>query len=196
MNFESAWSLVGDDEDYATNYRAFKAFNQDLADQYVELLMMDSFCLNADRHTNNYGILRDIQSGQVLKMAPNFDNNIALVSNGYDKRPRQPDLFGQLLAELEADEQAVSSYAQRHLLPRVTPDLIAKCCVQTGEAIDIAYIQQFVMAGYEQTPIPTLLAPRHLQRRSLQSICVQAKEAAAKANIEKADAPSVEQELN
>lgn len=30
-----------------------------------------------------YGILRDRETGEVLRMAPNFDNNLALISRGY-----------------------------------------------------------------------------------------------------------------
>ena len=67
--------------------------DRSLADQYVELLMMDAFCLNADRHTNNYGVLRDPDSGKVLRLAPNFDNNIALISTGYLDKPRGADLL-------------------------------------------------------------------------------------------------------
>ena len=80
-----------------------------------------TFCLNADRHTNNYGVLRDPDSGKVLRLAPNFDNNIALISNGYLDKPRGADLLTGSLCELERGERAVSLYASRHPLPVTHP---------------------------------------------------------------------------
>ena len=149
MNFEPAAYLVGDDEDYVTNYEAFQEFGEGIADQYVELLLMDAFCRNADRHTYNYGLLRDQKTSQVLSMAPNFDHNIALVARGYDDSPRKSDLMMEFLVELEGQTHAVSRYLSRHPKPIITPELIAQGCIQTGMTVDVDYVQQFVMAGYK-----------------------------------------------
>lgn len=162
LNFEPAFSFVGEDEDYLRNYRTFQQLGQSLADQYVELLMMDAFCLNGDRHTNNYGVLRDTDTGEIKSLAPNFDNNIALISNGYLDKPRGADLLTNSLCDLERGERAISLYASRHPLPVVTPELIAACCAKTGEDVDVAYVQQFVMAGYFNTPVPQLISQRHM----------------------------------
>lgn len=37
---------------------------------------MDALCYNIDRHTFNFGILR--KDGDVIGLAPNFDNNLSL----------------------------------------------------------------------------------------------------------------------
>lgn len=57
--------------------------SKDVAKQYLLLLWMDTVCYNMDRHTENFGVLRDVNSGEILSLAPNYDNNIALISNGY-----------------------------------------------------------------------------------------------------------------
>ena len=152
LNFEPAAYLVGDDEDYETNYHAFLRFGQKMADQYVELLLMDTICRNADRHTYNYGLLRDQQTGEVVSLAPNFDNNIALISGGMDDGPRRPDLLTELLEEFEAATGAVTDYLARHTLPALTSEQIARCCEATGIPVDMEYIQQFVLAGWNMTP--------------------------------------------
>ena len=152
LNFEPAAYLVGDDEDYKTNYHAFLRFGQKVADQYVELLLMDTICRNADRHTYNYGLLRDQQTGEVVSLAPNFDNNIALISGGMDDGPRRPDLLTELLEEFEAATGAVTDYLARHKLPALTPERIARCCEATGIPVDVEYIQQFVLVGWNMTP--------------------------------------------
>lgn len=95
--------MFGDDEDYVTNYEAFQKFGERIADQYVELLLMDAFCRDADRHTYNYGLLRDQKTGKVLSMAPNFDHNIALVARGYDDSPRKSDLMMEYRSVLYSD---------------------------------------------------------------------------------------------
>lgn len=149
-NLEPASSLVGDNEDYDDNYKAFSAYGQKIADDYVQIIIMDTIVRNADRHTNNYGLLRDADTGEVICMAPNFDNNIALISNGYDKEPRSTDLFGQLLREFEEQTHAVSACFKRHPLAQISAALIKSCCKKTGIKADEQYIEQFVTAGYNQ----------------------------------------------
>lgn len=147
-NFEPAAYLVGDDEDYVKNYKAFLSFGEHIADQYIEILLMDAFCRNADRHTYNYGLLRDQKTGSIISMAPNFDNNIALIARGLDTFARKNDLLMDLLVELEQETNAVSAYFTRHPKPIITPQIIAQCCIETGIDVDVSYIQQFVMTGY------------------------------------------------
>ena len=122
-------------------------------DRYVELLLMDTICRNADRHTYNYGLLRNQQTGEVVSLAPNFDNNIALISGGMDDGPRRPDLLTELLEEFEAATGAVTDYTARHEIPTLTPELIAQCCEKTGIPVDAEYMQQFVLAGWSTTPL-------------------------------------------
>ena len=87
LNFEPAAAIVGDDEDYALNYERLAAIKPTLGKEYLDILFLDALCFNMDRHTKNYGVLRDRTTGEVLCMAPNFDNNIALVSRGYGSDP-------------------------------------------------------------------------------------------------------------
>ena len=35
---------------------------------------------NADRHAGNFGVLRDVDTGKVLGLAPNYDNNLSLLA--------------------------------------------------------------------------------------------------------------------
>ena len=37
--------------------------------------------MNTDRHIRNYGIIRSSVTGEIIRMAPNFDNNQAYLSN-------------------------------------------------------------------------------------------------------------------
>lgn len=153
LNYEPAYSFMGDDDSYTSNYKALEKYGAKVQDEYVEMILLDTYCLNADRHTFNYGLLRDIESGEVISLAPNFDNNIALIYGGYSTKPRSKDLLGEELFKLEKETGAISKYLSRNSLPKVTADMIDKAIDATCVAVDRAYIHQFVKAGYEQTPV-------------------------------------------
>ena len=82
-DLEPAVAFVGENEDYTYSYKKLLEFSPVIASDFVKLIFMDTLCYNMDRHTNNYGVLRDSKTGEVVKLAPNFDNNIALISRGY-----------------------------------------------------------------------------------------------------------------
>ncbi len=153
VNYEAAYGWMGENEDYIENYRCFAEMGDDFADRYVELILMDSFCRNADRHTENYGILRDVETGEALRLAPNFDNNIALLYNGYSETERKPDLFGRLLHELEDETKAISIYLSRNPKPVITDEMVERCIQETGFEVDKEYVKRFIKIGYEQTPL-------------------------------------------
>ncbi len=46
---------------------------------FREMVVMDAVCVNVDRHAGNYGFLVHNDTGEVLGMAPLFDQNMALL---------------------------------------------------------------------------------------------------------------------
>lgn len=132
-NFEPAAAIVGEEEDYAFNYTKLSLLGSSIGPQYLDILYMDALCFNMDRHTQNYGILRDRETGKIIGMAPNFDNNIALISRGYVGDASRTngfliDLFVELLSQCHlsyhppaVDTSIVQSIAQE-ILPDETVD--------------------------------------------------------------------------
>lgn len=119
-DFEPAYAIMLDEEDYGENYRNIKALCPKAAMQYVGMVYLDSLVFNMDRHTNNYGFLRDRQTGKVLGLAPLFDHNIALVSRGYPSSASQKGgMLSSLFVELIREEPAALSdlYALELTLP-------------------------------------------------------------------------------
>ena len=51
------------------------------------MIFLDTIVANPDRHTNNFGLLRDTNTGMLMSLAPNFDNNMALIARGYPSKP-------------------------------------------------------------------------------------------------------------
>lgn len=78
-NFDPAIGFIGDNyDDYIFCYEKLQAFGQQFADDYVKLLYVDAICRNVDRHSGNFGVLRDPDTGEAIRLSPNYDNNIAL----------------------------------------------------------------------------------------------------------------------
>ncbi len=67
-----------DDVVYQNIHRLGEAFERD----FRRILLADALFMNTDRHTRNFGILRSVLTGEILRMAPNFDNNQAYKANG------------------------------------------------------------------------------------------------------------------
>ena len=84
-NFEDMKGLIGESgyADYNAVYEKIKnMFGDEAAIEYVKLIYIDAICCNQDRHSKNFGILRDIDSGAFVSLAPNFDYNISLFGDG------------------------------------------------------------------------------------------------------------------
>ena len=84
-NFEPIKSLMGDNEVYNDVFNVLVNINKEIAKDYLKIIYLDTLCFNMDRHNFNYGLLRDPDLGEIIMLAPNFDNNIALILN--DKYP-------------------------------------------------------------------------------------------------------------
>lgn len=151
VNFESMRSLTGDDEDYSKNFDCLYQLFPVLAKDYLKLIYMDTLCYNMDRHTGNYGLLRDVRTGQILKMAPNFDNNIALISRGYPKDvERKSDRLISFLSEfLKQNSQAKRMYDSLKI-PTVTEKMIDAAMDGIPGEVNREYVKQFVLSGQQQ----------------------------------------------
>lgn len=78
---EEANGFIRDYADFEENYRFFRSLGEDMAEEYKKILFVDALCMNVDRHDHNYGILRDPETGNIIGMAPNYDNNLSLYTN-------------------------------------------------------------------------------------------------------------------
>ena len=78
-SFRYAFSDVSDDD------RVIMANISTLGEKcrtaWKRILLSDALFLNTDRHMRNFGVIRSTHSGEVLRLAPNFDNNQAYRAN-------------------------------------------------------------------------------------------------------------------
>lgn len=150
-NFESAESLVGDDEDYCKNFDVFYSISEDLAENYLKLIYLDTVCMNMDRHTKNYGVLRDPKTGDIVKLAPNYDNNIALISRGYPRfiKRKNDTLIDLFIELLENSKEALRLFKDLNI-PVITDELIRRCISETSFDVDGDKISEFVLNGQKR----------------------------------------------
>ncbi|HBN85954.1 MAG TPA: hypothetical protein DDZ89_19175 [Clostridiales bacterium] len=120
-DFEPAAGIIGEEINYIQIYELFNQFGAQTGDDYIQMCYLDALVMNMDRHEYNFGLLRNSDTGEVLRMAPFFDHNIALVSRGYSKASSfENDL-------LINDFTALSRYAKRPLkIPLMTKGELIK----------------------------------------------------------------------
>lgn len=66
VNFEPAYSFMGDNEDYIDNVKALQKQCPDCVGYFIRMLFLDTICANLDRHTFNYGVLRNTETGEII----------------------------------------------------------------------------------------------------------------------------------
>lgn len=120
------------------------ALSPALARQYLQIVWMDTVCYNMDRHTENFGFLRDVQSGEIVSMAPNYDNNIALISRGYlNSASRDGDGIIRFFREFLQENPTAKEMLREMELPVITESLVTECLKEIPIAIDSDYIVSF-----------------------------------------------------
>lgn len=151
VNFEPLDAIMGEDvEDYIRTYNTLQRFGRDIASTYVSVVFMDAFCANPDRHSFNLGVLRDVDTGRVLHLAPNFDNNMALISRGYpSKRSYGSDMLISDFNALLASGVYWKGYSENRSLPVVTGDLLEETIHATGMKVRTNEIVEFILARYQ-----------------------------------------------
>lgn len=144
VNFEPAYSFMGDNEDYIETLKRLNELCPNSIGDYVKMLFLDTICANPDRHTFNFGILRDIESGKILGLAPNFDNNMALISRGYPRNiSRKNDLLIKLFNELLDYDEKLKKY-----VPFCTENMIIDIIKKLNMRVKSKEITAFIINGY------------------------------------------------
>lgn len=159
VNYEPMYCLVDEVEDYIYNFEVLlgleRTYNCNLVEDYLNIIFLDTLIQNSDRHTFNYGILRKVISdgnsdsfnNVVVGMAPNFDNNLSLLSPHIPRsRMSSKTLIGLFLKVLK-------HFNYSYNIPELTGgdviNLIEECISETGCVVDEEFIIDFVYNTYE-----------------------------------------------
>ena len=143
INFEPASAFMGDNEDYLDVIESLKTICPQAIPDYIRMIFLDTVCANPDRHTNNFGLLRDIESGNLLGLAPNFDNNMALIARGYPSKPKANDLLIQLFNEVLEEYPEYRDY-----LPDIKEDAIRDVIANLHMKVKTQSVVDLIMGRY------------------------------------------------
>lgn len=148
LTFEPFESLVGMDSNISTSIGVLKKLGRDFVIDYLNMIFLDVICFNQDRHTFNYGVIRDLFSGDIVSLAPNFDNNLALTSLG-----RFDDLVIPIGYESDFIYQA---FKNRYDIPFLSKDIIEMLVLEVSLECnynieeDVNYVIDFVWNNYNR----------------------------------------------
>jgi len=143
VNFEPASAFMGDNEDYPDVVAALEKLCPEAIPDYVRMIFMDTVCANPDRHPNNFGLLRDTATGKLLGLAPNYDNNMALISRGYPTKATSADLLISLFNELLDEHPEYREY-----LPMLTEEKVRGVIAKLNMKVKTQTIVDYVMGRY------------------------------------------------
>lgn len=141
--FEPASSFMGDEEDYIKVIEKLKKLCPEAIPDYIKMIFLDTITANPDRHTGNFGLMRDVKSGKLLGLAPNFDNNMALISRGYPTSKAANDFLITLFNELLKKYPEYKKY-----LPKVMENIIKKVIGKLNMKVKLQVIVDFVINRY------------------------------------------------
>lgn len=144
VNFEPASAFMGDNEDYLDVIEALKKICPDAIPDYIKMIFLDTICANPDRHTNNFGLLRDVKNGELIGLAPNFDNNMALIARGYPSKPKANDMLIRTFCEVL---EVYPNY--REYLPSVTEEVVREVIERLHMRVKTQAIIDIVVGRYE-----------------------------------------------
>ena len=148
VNFEPAASFMGDNEDYEDVTNELKAICPKAIPDFVKMIFLDTIVANPDRHTQNFGLLRDTKTGKLLGLAPIFDHNMALISRGYPKAPTKNDLLIKLFNEYIKSNPEYKKY-----IPTLTEQTVRKVIADLHMKVKTNDIVELVIGRYEMITI-------------------------------------------
>ena len=144
VNFEPASTIMGDNEDYIEVLKTLEKICPKAIPDYIRMIFMDTICANPDRHTNNFGLLRDTRTGELIGFAPNYDNNMALISRGYPSKPGAKDMLVSIFNELMEEYPNYKSY-----IPEVTEEIVKNVIAKLNMKVKTQVVVDLIVERYK-----------------------------------------------
>ena len=150
VNFEPMVSLVGDNEDIEFIYDALNKINHKLALDYLRLISFDVILNNVDRHNENCGIIRDRKTGNIISLAPNYDDNLCLISRSTTLIATIQEGFLSLFLKTLRNSKEIKEGLREIIFPSITMDLLKSIHEEIGIEVDIDFdsIGKYILFRY------------------------------------------------
>ncbi len=144
VNFEPASAFMGDNEEYEDVIKTLEKLCPTAIPDYIRMIFLDAVVANPDRHTSNFGLMRDIKTGKLLGLSPIFDHNMALISRGYPSRPNKGDLLITLFNDLTNNHPKYKKY-----IPKINEILVRNIIDKLHMRVRTQEIVNLVIGRYE-----------------------------------------------
>lgn len=148
-NFEPMVALVGDDEDYKTIYHELNKINHDIALSYLRLCFFDVVLNNVDRHNENCGIMRDKKTGKIVSLAPNYDDNLCLISRIETLSLSTNEGFLKMFVSFIKNNEEIKKAYQAIDLPSINKDIIEEVLNEINFDVDRKNIASYILLRYK-----------------------------------------------
>ena len=140
-NFEPMAALADNNDSYEYAFALLYQISPVIAKDYLKLMLFDATVANVDRHNENYGIMRDRETGNVIALAPNFDNNLALLSGSESlKNPKQDGLiklYVKFIQENPIAKQLFSEISFKEITREDIKDILSKMPIHLDNENDL-----------------------------------------------------------
>lgn len=144
VNFEPAFTIMGDNEDYEDVFAQLMVLCPQAAIDFAKMIFLDTVTVNPDRHTANFGLLRDTGNGNIIGLAPLFDHNMALIARGYPKHPTKKDILIRLFNDFMDNHSVLKQH-----LPVITKELLQSVLHTVNMKVRSKEIVSLIMKRYD-----------------------------------------------
>ncbi len=151
VNFEPMISLVGDKEDIEYIYDVLNKINHQIALDYLRLITFDVILNNVDRHNENCGVLRNKETGEIISLAPNYDDNLSLISRNTTLIAVEQEGFLSLFLKTIRKSKKIKEGLKEIEFPVITSNLLRSIHEEIGLEIEVDFeaIERYIMFRYE-----------------------------------------------
>lgn len=149
-NFEPMISIAGEDDSYDNVFNCLYNININIAKEYLLLIWFDTLVNNVDRHNENCGILRNRKTGEIVSLAPNFDNNLALISRNIvlNFDCKKDGFISYFIKFIKNNENAMKCFKQMEL-PKLNIKILNECFKYTDSQYEKESITKYILTRYE-----------------------------------------------
>lgn len=107
-------------DDNKVIFKNIASLGKEFERDWRRILLADALFYNTDRHMRNFGVIRSSETGKVLRLAPNFDNNQTYDANpgGYSTEMLEAYMAKASKADYENLRQLCDVLSQNGLLDK------------------------------------------------------------------------------
>ena len=151
VNFEPMVYIAGENEDFIYIYNLLNKFNHQIALDYLRLIVFDVILYNVDRHNENCGILRNKKTGAIISLAPNYDNNLCLISRTKELNLSRNEGFLDLFVKTIRKNSTFKSILKEISFPVIDEKILDNVNdkINMNVNVDFKKIKEFILMRYK-----------------------------------------------